>query len=200
MTLLSKLQLSDGSYGSVDGSCAESTAQVIVALCAMGIDPAKDSRFIKNGTNTVDALLKFYVEKGGFRHTSADKETNGMATEQGYYAMAAYDRLLKGENFLYDMTDVKEGTHVHSFGKWTAVREPKIREEGLEQRECKCGEKESRATDKLPFPFTDVAKTSYAYDTVAWAVDEKVTKSPPCPSPSAACVMRAVIGAPSSCL
>ena len=53
----------------------------------------------------MDALLSFAVEGGGFRHV-ANSGVNGMATEQGYYALAAYDRLRSGKTFLYDMTDV----------------------------------------------------------------------------------------------
>ena len=107
LVLLSELQEDDGSYGSVDGKCTESTAQVIVALTAMGVDPEKDNRFVKNGNSAVDALNLFYVEGGGFKHTAADTKADGMATEQGYYALAAYDRFLNGETSLYDMSDVK---------------------------------------------------------------------------------------------
>ena len=43
---------------------------------------------------------------GGFRHLMADKTVDGMATEQGYYALAAYYRLLAQKTSLYDMSDV----------------------------------------------------------------------------------------------
>ena len=36
----------------------------------------------------------------------ADKTVDGMATEQGYYALAAYYRLTAGKTSLYDMSDV----------------------------------------------------------------------------------------------
>jgi len=102
---LSNSQRPDGGYSSVDGSNAESCAQVIVALTALGIDPEKDVRFVKNGNSVVDALCTFYVEGGGFKHI-ADGKLNGMATEQSYYALAAYARFLNGQTSLYDMTDV----------------------------------------------------------------------------------------------
>ena len=44
---------------------------------------------------------------GGFRHLMDDADVDGMATEQGYYALAAYYRLTAGKTSLYDMTDVK---------------------------------------------------------------------------------------------
>src|SRR5690625_2978415 len=45
---LSELQLDTGDFESMGTPNAESTAQVIVALTALGIDPLTDERFIKN--------------------------------------------------------------------------------------------------------------------------------------------------------
>ena len=102
---LSALQRGDGGFGSWGTVNSESCAQVIVALTALGIDPATDSRFVKNGSTVLGALAGFYVDGGGFKHT-ADGERNGMATEQGYYALAAYYRFVNGQTSLYDMSDV----------------------------------------------------------------------------------------------
>ena len=101
---LSALQRNDGGFGSWGTVNSESCAQVIVALTALGIDPTADSRFVKNGLTVLDALAGFYVT-GGFRHT-AGGELDGMATEQGYYALAAYYRFVNGQTRLYDMSDV----------------------------------------------------------------------------------------------
>ena len=102
---LSALQRSDGGFDSWGTVNSESCAQVIVALTALGIDPTADSRFVKNGHTVLDALASFYVTGGGFRHT-ADGERNDMATEQGYYALAAYYRFANTQTRLYDMSDV----------------------------------------------------------------------------------------------
>lgn len=102
---LSELQLSDGSYASGGSSTSESCSQVIVALTSLGIDPNTDSRFIKNGKSVMDGLLSFSVAGGGFKHLSSGT-MNQMATEQGYYALTAYERYKNGQNRLYDMTDV----------------------------------------------------------------------------------------------
>ena len=102
---LSDLQLSDGTYASRGSSTSESCSQVIVALSSLGIDPNTDSRFIKNGKSVVDGLLSFSVAGGGFKHLSSGT-MNQMATEQGYYALTAYERYKNGKNRLYDMTDV----------------------------------------------------------------------------------------------
>lgn len=105
---LSALQNADGGYTSWGTTNSESCAQVVVALTALGINPADDLRFVKNGNSVMDALLGFYVEGGGFSHT-LDGEVNGMATEQGYYALASYARMQAGKTSLYDMSDVTIG-------------------------------------------------------------------------------------------
>ena len=102
---LSALQRNDGGFDSWGTVNSEACAQVIVALTALGIDPTADSRFVKNGLTVLDALASFYVTGGGFRHT-AGGDLNGMATEQGYYALAAYYRFANTQTRLYDMSDV----------------------------------------------------------------------------------------------
>ena len=105
LDVLSELQLATGGFGSWGTENSESCAQVIVALTALGIDPTTDSRFVKNDLTVLDALASFYVTGGGFKHV-ADKGRDGMATEQGYYALAAYYRFVNAQNRLYDMSDV----------------------------------------------------------------------------------------------
>lgn len=105
VALLSAQQCADGGFVTANLATSESISQVIVALTALGIDPDADSRFVKNGHSALDALLAYAVEGGGFRHI-ADGGVDGMASEQGYYALTAYVRFLDGETRLYDMTDV----------------------------------------------------------------------------------------------
>ncbi len=113
---LSQAQAADGGFASGGSANAESIAQVIVALTGMGINPQTDARFVKNGSSAVDALVGYAAADGGFYHVKAGGVSNGggkpgevdpMATDQAMYALVAYDRLLKGHNRLYDMTDVK---------------------------------------------------------------------------------------------
>ena len=105
LAILSEIQNEDGSYSSWGTTNSESSAQVVAALTAMGIDPDTDSRFIKNGSSALNALLSYALENGGFAHT-AGGTANMMATEQGYNALVAYYRYSEGENALYDMRDV----------------------------------------------------------------------------------------------
>ena len=143
---LSALQRNDGGFGSWGTVNSESCAQVIVALTALGIDPTADSRFVKNGNTVLDALAGFYVTGGGFKHT-ADGERNGMATEQGYYALAAYFRFVNAQTRLYDMSDVtiQIDSHTHAFGAWTVTTPATCTTDGVETRSCACGETETRA-------------------------------------------------------
>ena len=106
LTVLSGLQCGDGSYSSYGICNAESTAQVIVALTGMGINPAQDARFVKNGYTTIDGLMKFAVNGGGFSHELGNS-VNNLAAAQGYYALVAYQRLINGQPSLYQMSDAK---------------------------------------------------------------------------------------------
>ncbi len=100
---LSELQQSNGGYISWGTENVESTAQVIIALTALGIDPVNDARFIKNGANLFTALLPYQLENGAFEHT-AGGGADSMATEQSALALVAYDRFLKGESSLYNIS------------------------------------------------------------------------------------------------
>ena len=101
---LSSVQNEDGSFGINGKASCETTAQVIVALSAAGIDSANDERFVKNELSVCDALCGFYVGNGQFASSMGSAE-NRLATEQAYYAMTAYDRFANGEYSLFDMTD-----------------------------------------------------------------------------------------------
>lgn len=107
LVYLSDAQQEDGGFISWGEPNSESCSQVIVALTALGIDPTSDERFIKEGGTVLDALCAFACEGGGFRHSSDQAEPDGMATEQGFYALAAYDRFRQGKTRLFDMTDIE---------------------------------------------------------------------------------------------
>ena len=112
---IEKNQLSSGGFGTMNTETSESVAQIITALCGVGIDCGEDARFIKNGKWPMTGLFQYYMPEGGFMHVAAGAGNNGggaggiidgMATEQGLYATVAYRRFLDGETFLYDMSDV----------------------------------------------------------------------------------------------
>lgn len=92
-----------GNYGS-----AESAAQVIVALSALGIDAKTDSRFQHNGISVLSNFLSYADPNSkGFLHDKQPNSTvNQMASEQAAYTLVAYDRYVNGSKRLYDMSDV----------------------------------------------------------------------------------------------
>ncbi len=110
LTFLSKAQDRNGGFASWGTVNAESTAQVIVALCELGIS-LDDSRFVKNGHGLIENLLTFRQSNGSFTHTLDSAEGNNqMATEQCFYALVAADRSENGKSSLYRMNDVVKNT------------------------------------------------------------------------------------------
>jgi len=65
---LSLMQKDTGDYSSFGVRNAESTAQVLLALCKMDIDYENDSRFIKQGNTVYDGLLLYKKDDGSFSH------------------------------------------------------------------------------------------------------------------------------------
>ena len=107
---LSKNQDKNGGYSSWGEANVESAAQVLVALCELGISQ-NDTRFVKNGKTLVDNILSFKNPGGGFKHTAAGSGEDQMAAEQALYALAAAGRASDGKNSLYRMGDAtKRGT------------------------------------------------------------------------------------------
>ncbi len=103
---LGLMQNANGGFSSWNTENAESIAQVIVALCSVGMDPAKDERFIKNGKTLLDAMLRFRLSDGGFCHVLGDGG-NSMATDQATYALVSYWRYENEMRSLYDMRAVQ---------------------------------------------------------------------------------------------
>lgn len=115
LSALKAMQKSTGGFASYGTYNAESTAQVIVALTALGIDPT--SAEWKQTGDPIEALLHFYDASASmFRHTTNGK-ADQMATEQSAYALVAYKRFVSKQNRLYDMSD--------AFGESGEVKDPK---------------------------------------------------------------------------
>lgn len=100
LSLLSERQLSDGDFSSYGTANPESTAQVVIALCSLGIDPAADARFIKNGSTLFDGMEKYLLPDGSFCH-KLNGDTSGTATVQALTAYVSYLRLCEGKAGLY---------------------------------------------------------------------------------------------------
>ena len=101
---LSDQQTAEGDFISWDAANLESTAQVIIALCSLGVDPATDARFVKNGISAVDGLMRYRLDDGTFRHILTDG-SDVMATEQALLAQEAMERLSAARRSLYDFRE-----------------------------------------------------------------------------------------------
>lgn len=102
---LSTVQQSDGGFSNEGVENAESSAQVLTALSALGISE-RDEHFVKNGNSVKDSLMKYAVD-GGFAHNYGGK-ADQMTTEQALYALTAAKRNSEGKTKLFDMSDVKK--------------------------------------------------------------------------------------------
>lgn len=103
LACMSERQDEEGGFASWGTTNLESGAQMLVALCELGI-ALEDSRFVKNDNTILDNLLCFRQADGSFLHT--DSGANQMASEQGLYGLAAALRAAEGRSSLYRMNDV----------------------------------------------------------------------------------------------
>lgn len=105
LACMSQMQSSDGGFSSWGTPNSESTVQMLVALCELGIS-LDDARFVKSGNTVLDNLLTFRQSDGSFLHTKSGSGSNQMASEQGFYALVAAQRAMDGKSSLYRMDDV----------------------------------------------------------------------------------------------
>lgn len=90
------------SYGATKSS--ESSSQVIIALCSLGISPSEFSK--SGGKSAFYGFESFKNSDGGFRHTNETDNSNQMASEQALLAYAAFDRFESGNSPIFDMSDI----------------------------------------------------------------------------------------------
>ena len=118
--LLSAMQRADGGFASYGVANAESAAQVIIALCALDIDPA-EPRFVKNGLSPLDALAAFRLADGSYAHEMGGAY-NESATAQAYLAETAHARYLAGEGSIFLLDgDAVPNAEVKTELGWQAI-------------------------------------------------------------------------------
>ncbi|NCB71040.1 MAG: hypothetical protein EOM45_04525 [Clostridia bacterium] len=103
LSCLSKIQKSDGGFESWGSANLESSAQVLTALCELGISD-KDRRFVKNGKTVTDNVLSYHT-KNGFLHIKGGNGNTLMATEQAFYSLVGLQRTLDSKTSLYRMDE-----------------------------------------------------------------------------------------------
>lgn len=95
----------DGTFTVYGEECAETSAQVVLALCALGIDPETDGRFMKDGATLLTGLDTFRLTDGTYGHLQNAKEMNYLATAQSLLALRALEKMRGGAGWIYDFTD-----------------------------------------------------------------------------------------------
>ena len=87
------------------GNSVESTAQVIVAMTAAGMDPLDTQYGMATAAANMISFIDSKKTDDGFAFGDTPG-TNAMATYQAVYGLEAYVRFVEGGNSLYDLTDV----------------------------------------------------------------------------------------------
>lgn len=100
---------------SYDFGTSESTAQVLLTLTILGIDPL-NSDFGTPYSNMITCLMDNYyceTEKGnGFCHDKSNKKLNEMSGVQVFQAFTAYTQAKAGEKTYWDLTEENQKTEV----------------------------------------------------------------------------------------
>ena len=107
---LSAIQRKDGTFGSEeDGSNVVDSAGVMTALCAAGVDPHTDPRFIKNGNSLLDGLLTFAGDDDSGFYNLDDGEFDEISSLMAFTALIAYEQVARtGEAFnVYEFSSVE---------------------------------------------------------------------------------------------
>ena len=100
---LSAQMTEEATFFAYDMASAESSAQVILALCALGRDPEEENSFVKAGGSLLDGLEQFRLENGMYVHTLSDGEADMLASEQALLALEAVERLRTEGTSLWDL-------------------------------------------------------------------------------------------------
>lgn len=96
----------DGRFDDGYGPDANVAAMAVMGLCAAGVNPDTDARFIKDGVSALDALLSFALtDNSGFGYND-NASINAYATEQAFRALLAAKQMMEtGKAFnIYDFS------------------------------------------------------------------------------------------------
>ncbi|HHY74412.1 MAG TPA: DUF4430 domain-containing protein [Bacillus bacterium] len=98
---LKNSQQQSGGFLSINGQeNSQSSAQVIIALSTLGINP---EGFTKQNSNVHSALLLFQNNDGGFSNLNG-RNSELVSTGQGLLALISYERFEKGKSSVYDLS------------------------------------------------------------------------------------------------
>jgi len=116
IAVLNTSRFDTGLFGGMWGESSDTTGQIIMTLCDLGINPmTANVEWFGDGIDPVTALMEisFDAESGGFSMSYVDWTTgelvvsvNAMTSGQVLRALAACIRFSEGKTGVYDMTDV----------------------------------------------------------------------------------------------
>lgn len=108
-----------GTFVSGSAESCESTAQVILAMCALDLDVETDVRFQKNGMTPWEGIKVFRLSDGTYVHTLEDEEGNLIATEQALLALEAVRERQTKDRWILDFRDYDspESVHITAIGR-----------------------------------------------------------------------------------
>lgn len=87
---LSEEMTDSGTFISYGNENAESCAQVVLALCALEIDPEESEMFQKE-FNVLDGMNSFRLKNGMYQHVKDNNQADNMATYQALLALEAVE-------------------------------------------------------------------------------------------------------------
>lgn len=102
-------------------TASESVSQTLLALCAMGIDPDNDTRFIKDNQTLLDELNRFRTEDGMYQHELQDETSNLVATYQALLALEAVQKLHTEGTWIFDFETYEFPENINVSEKNSAV-------------------------------------------------------------------------------
>ncbi len=102
---LASVQNENGGFSAFGDESLETSAQALIAVCSLGMDPEKV--LTAGEANLITSMDKFLMEDGTYIHAPSDAESNIMSTEQALLARIAVDRFRSGGPRIYDFTEVK---------------------------------------------------------------------------------------------
>lgn len=101
---LSEQMQENGTFVSYGSENAESCAQVLMALCALGMDPEKSELFQKE-KNVLEGLQSFRLKDGMYCHVKEKEESDTMATYQSLLALEALQCFRTEGRWIFDFTN-----------------------------------------------------------------------------------------------
>ena len=106
--------------------------------------------------NNSEIVFKAYSDKA---LTKEIENEVTLSVGENIFYIRAWHKDAPSEKVTYTVTVTKPVAHVHAFGEWTVVTEATCTENGLQERVCDCGEKESEVVEAKGHTFGEWTTT-----------------------------------------